>query len=383
MPWRNFKTFLSKIFKQPAYAVKAASKRMKAYFSYYAGRGRASLPEAITLFLTHRCNLRCRMCGQWGESGVTREKSRQDIAGDMSIEELKKIVNDVSVFRPNITLFGGEPLLHLNASDLISHIKRKGLHCLMITNGSMIAKMADELVDSGLNELNVSVDGRGELHDEIRGVPGLFEKITDGLKLVTELKKQKKIKHPLINLQCTINKDNYRQLEDMVAVAEHVGADSITFHNLIFLNSDVMERQRGVDRSLNCSSENWNGFVFEPGIDPEFLNSKIKEIIYKPHNVSIDFYPNFSSDELKDYYLNPSYTSGNGSARCVSPWMAAYIFPDGELRPCLNLDYSFGNMRTGRFAHLWNSDQAVKFRRSLNDNRIFPACIRCTELYRY
>ncbi len=28
----------------------------------------------------------------------------------------------------------------------------------------------------------------------------------------------------------------------------------------------------------------------------------------------------------------------------ISPWLVAYVFPDGEVRPCLNCNYSYGNI---------------------------------------
>lgn len=383
MQLRNFKRFSSKILKQPSYAGRVAAKRGRAYSSYYIRNGKASFPEALTLFLTHRCNLRCKMCGQWGESGVTKDKSSQNIVKDMSIDELKKIIDDISVFKPNITLFGGEPLLHSHAIDVIRYIKNKGMHCLMITNGAMLKNLADELVDSGLDELNVSIDGGRELHDEIRGMPGLFDKTISGLKQIVRTRTEKTIKKPLINLQCTINRYNYNYLEQMIDVAEEIGADSLTFHNLIFISKDMIEKQHAFDQMLSCSSNNWKGFIFEPFIDPDVLYAKIKKITNSPHGFPIDFYPNLSLAELKEYYRNPSYLPKKSSARCISPWIAAYIFPDGELRPCLNFDYSFGNLKENNFSQLWNDKRAVKFRGSLKENRIFPACVRCTELYRY
>ncbi|RJR21268.1 MAG: radical SAM protein [Nitrospiraceae bacterium] len=383
IPWRNSRRFLGKIFNQPVYAGKVAAKRSKAYYAYYAGNGEAGLPEAVTLFLTHRCNLRCRMCGQWGDQGVTRNKPAGDRTADMPVEDMKKIIDDIASFRPNITLFGGEPLLHRHAHELIGYIKKKELHCLMITNGSMLSRYGHGLVESGLDELNVSVDGGMELHDEIRGVPGLYSRIMDGLKEVTDLKEKMKTKTPLINLQCTINRHNYRHLEQMVTVAEEIRANSLTFHNLIFLDRDTMEKQLEFDRMLDCSSLNWEGFVCEPQVDPEALHAKIKDISRSKPDFPIDMYPNFSKEQLNDYYLNPSYAPSNGQGRCVSPWMTGYIFPDGELRPCLNFDYSFGNVRAESFAEVWNSEKAVRFRSTVRENRMLPACVRCTELYRY
>ena len=169
----------------------------------------------------------------------------------------------------------------------------------------------------------------------------------------------------------------------MLEVAEETGADSLTFHNLIFVSMDMLEKQSVVDAQLGCSSDNWKGFNFEPSINPDVLYAKMKEILKADHRFSVDFYPHFSSIELREYYLSSIALSGNNHTRCISPWMTAYVFPDGELRPCLNFDYSFGNVKTSPLSQIWNSERAIQFRKTLKENGAFPACGRCTELYRY
>ncbi|MBU2221436.1 MAG: radical SAM protein, partial [Candidatus Omnitrophica bacterium] len=261
--------------------------------------------------------------------------------------------------------------------------KRKKMHTLMITNGSLLEARALELVESGLDELNVSLDGLSQLHDDIRGLPGLYNTITRGLKNIDYLKKQKKTKKPFVNLQCTINKDNCRYLEEMIRVAEEVDADSLTFHNLIFTDRQILDRQKEYNRILDCNSLNWEGFVFEPGIEPEILNSMISRILKGRYKFSVDFYPNFSGQAAIDYYRDPANIPKGYPFRCLSPWIVAYVFPDGEVRPCLNFSYSYGNIKKVKFTKLWNNEQAVKFRRILKENKVFAVCGRCTELYRY
>ncbi len=380
IPLRNARRFFYKACRQPGYAFRVFFRRSGAFAGYLLCNGRSRYPEAITLFLTHRCNLRCRMCGQWGENGITKRRPVRYINECLPFEELKKIIDDIAPFRPNITLFGGEPLLHKDCVEIIRYIHKKNMHCLMITNGSLIEGVARELVDSGLDELNVSVDGKGAMHDEVRGMPGLYEKIINGLRRVNHFRARRDSRKPLINLQCTVTGHNYRHLHQMAGAAREAGADSLTFHNLIFIGREIMAGQRETDRLLNCSSESWEGFVSDPCINPDVLYATIQEIRKNRDGLPVDFYPDFSLDELRRYYLEPS---GGCSGRCVSPWMAAYVFPDGEVRPCLNMDYSIGNVMRERFSVLWNNARAVKFRRALKKNGIFPVCIRCTELYRY
>lgn len=383
IPIRNLRRFFYKALTQPVYSLKVFDRRVVASCYYNWGKGKSGYPEAITLFLTHRCNLRCKMCGQWGESGVTRKEPGEYITAELSSDELARFVEDVSGFKPNITLFGGEPLLHPGCIEVIRQIKRKGMHCLMITNGSLINDLAQELVDSGLDELNVSIDGAAALHNEIRGMPGLFEKIMSGFQKINAIKEKNKLNKPLINLQCTISKYNYTRLDRMLDVARQAQANSLTFHNLVFLWKSVLEAQREYDRLLNCSSGDWEGFVAEAGIDPEQLHKIMKSILSGKYPFQVDFYPNFSFREIKEYYGNPGFLPSEYPCRCLSPWIAGYVFPDGEVKPCLNCSYSFGNIRQEKFFTAWNSPAAVKYRHALKANKIFPVCVRCTELYRY
>jgi MoaA/NifB/PqqE/SkfB family radical SAM enzyme len=378
---RNFSRYVGKVLGQPVYAFSVAGKRLKAYFYYLFSRGYAVLPEAVTLFLTHRCNLRCKMCGQWGDLGVTKKMAAREIKQEFSLEELKQLIDSFAEFKPNITLFGGEPLLYPECWDLIKYIKSKNMHCLMITNGALIRGQVKELVGSDIDELNVSLDGGEILHDQIRGLPGVFNKITSGLKELAELKKERGLKRPLVNLQCTITQYNYQHLEQLIDVAGQVSADALTFHNLIFLNEQALDEQKQYDRQLSADSGDWQGFVVVPQIDPDQLFSKIAGILSKKYSFSVDFYPNFSQAQLRKYYQDKQYIPP--VQVCLSPWIVGYIFPDGEVKPCLNSTYSFGNIMTDDFKAVWNSQKAISFRRILKQTGIFPVCTRCTELYRY
>jgi radical SAM protein with 4Fe4S-binding SPASM domain len=383
IPLRNFKRFFYKTFKQPVYAFKVLARRSRAYLCYFFAKGKSSLPEAVTLFLTHRCNLRCKMCGQWGEGGVAKKQAPEVLKTELSLQDLEKLVDELSGFKPSITLFGGEPLLFEGCVDLIAYIKSKAMHCLMITNGSLLQDHAEALVKAGLDELNLSLDGGQELHDQIRGMPGLFERINKGLEKLNSCKALSGKNRPLVNLQCTITKYNYQHLEQLTKVAQDIKADSLTFHNLIFLNPESLQKQASFDRRLGSSSADWQGFVFEPGIDPKVLDEKRKEILSRRYDFSLDFYPNFSCRELEAYYADPCYSPSAQNCRCISPWLVAYVFPDGQIKPCLNFSYSFGNIKETGFRDSWNSVQATGFRRMLKANKVFPACVRCTELYRY
>jgi radical SAM protein with 4Fe4S-binding SPASM domain len=128
---------------------------------------------------------------------------------------------------------------------------------------------------------------------------------------------------------------------------------------------------------------NWKGFIFEHGLDIPKLVEKINAIKKIKTDCFVNFYPNFSDEEILDYYKNPNYVPKSYKPRCISPWIVSYVFTDGEVRPCLNLSYSFGNIREKSIKEIWNSPEAQNYRKALKSKQIFPACRRCTELFRY
>ena len=323
----NIKRILNKTLRQPAYALRTGIKRLGAYAAYRFGNGRSEPPEAVTIFLTRKCNLHCKMCGQWGEGGVTGRRSEEIIQEELPLDILKKRLDEMASFSPGVTLFGGEPLLYKGCLELIRHIKANRMHCLIITNGFLVHDLARELVDSGLDELNVSLDGRREVHDRIRGMNGLFDKIMSGLEAVRDIKISSGGKRPLVNIQCTISKYNYRDLEDMIEIARGLRADSLTFHNLIFTNKEILEKQKRFDDILGSSSEDWRGFDFDPGVDPDVVRDEMDRMLGGRYPFGVDFYPNLSRSALRSYYRDPAFVPREYRARCLSPWIAAYIFP--------------------------------------------------------
>jgi len=383
IPLRNMRRFVGKALRQPAYAVRVALKRLGAFVAYRSAKGTAPPPEAITFFLTRLCNLRCKMCGQWGDQGVTKKEGAEGLRETLAKEAVDRVLDEVAPWRPNITLFGGEPLLHPRILPIMTAVKEKKLHGLVITNGTLLDRFAHEIVAMGWDELNISVDGDKALHGEIRGLPGVFDQIMGGIDKVNAAKKDLGRRKPLINLQCTITKYNYERLEVLLDVARRAQAASLTFHNLIFLGRKVLGEHRRVDEMLGCSSRDWEGFVFDPGIDPKRLFQKMRFVLSRPAPFSVDFYPNFTEKGMAEYYLRPEYLPSEYAPRCVSPWICAYVFPDGGVRPCLNCSFAFGNIDKAGFLKIWNSEDAARYRRALQKEGIFPACRRCTELYRY
>jgi len=60
------------------------------------------------------------MCGQWGDKGTFKSLESDVVKGELSIEEIKALLEDLKTFKPNITLFGGEPMLYRNWVEVVN-----------------------------------------------------------------------------------------------------------------------------------------------------------------------------------------------------------------------------------------------------------------------
>lgn len=386
IPLRNLKRVVYKSLEEPSYGLLALKRRFLSYLTYRLfNDGYSSYPETISLFLTYKCNLRCKMCGQWGEGGVSRGYTPEVLQEELSFEEVKNLIDEVKSFKPNITLFGGEPLLHKDWIRIAEYIKSKGLRCNLITNGVLLKEKSEDIIRIGIDEIIFSLDGTRETHNKIRGAKGVFERAYEGLKRIQELKLERRRKRPIINIASTIFEENYQELDKMVEIAREIGASSITFHHLIFISREAYEETESFfRREFDGSILDWSGFIRDklPDIEIESLIEKIRGI-KKNESPYVSFYPNFTEEEIREYYSSFSFEPHTYKGRCISPWMVAYIFPDGSVREFHSVNYPLGNIKEERFLKIWNGERYRRFRRVVKRVKRFGVCSRCTELYRY
>lgn len=111
--------------------------------------------EYLRVSLTDRCNLRCIYC--MPEDGIDK-KYHKDI---LRFEEVEKIITaSASLGIKKVRFTGGEPLILSGIEKLIAHTAAiPGIEDIAITtNGILLEDMADDLKESGLNRVNISLD---------------------------------------------------------------------------------------------------------------------------------------------------------------------------------------------------------------------------------
>src|SRR5512135_1618584 len=171
-----------------------------------------SLPRWIILQLLEHCNLRCPMCYQWGENGPYREKKT---LSRLDIEVIRRVIDDCEPARPYYELYGGEPLLHPQIEDVLRAIRSAGSKFQLSTNGVLLARYAELLVETAPERIWVSLDGPPEINDRQRG-EGVFARAVEGIDAVRALRDQLGAADPLIGVSTVVTPLNHRALESFL-----------------------------------------------------------------------------------------------------------------------------------------------------------------------
>lgn len=117
------------------------------------GHGRAL--HDLRLSITDRCNLRCRYC--MPAEGLPW-LSRDDQLTYAEIVRLVSLLTPLGVH--SLRLTGGEPLLRKGVPDLVRELKTVPElgEVAITTNGTLLQRYADQLVEAGVDRFNVSLD---------------------------------------------------------------------------------------------------------------------------------------------------------------------------------------------------------------------------------
>ncbi len=105
-------------------------------------------PIDAQLIITRRCNLSCGYCSEYDNSSEP-----------VPLEELSRRIDALHRLRAaNITLLGGEPLIHPDVAEIVAYAGRRS-NTSIVTNGFLLRNgIIEKLNDAGLNNLTVSID---------------------------------------------------------------------------------------------------------------------------------------------------------------------------------------------------------------------------------
>ena len=303
-----------------------------------------------------RCNCRCVMCDIWKGNNDVRQINEPDV--EKLMVSFKKLNTKL------VVMSGGEALMHPNFFKLCDIIKSQKISICILSTGLLLKKYASEVI-AKTDEVIVSLDGSRDVHDKIRNIPNAFDKLKEGVQDLKKLNKNYKV-----TARCVVQRDNFRDLSNIVNSAHEIGLDQISFL-AADVSTDAFNRPElwGEEKIGEVKISREELKIFKDEI----------ELLIKSHH--IDFENKFiaeSPEKIRSFYNY--YAAFHGLSEfpqisCNAPWVSAVIEPDGKVRPCF-FHNKVGNLNEEDLNAIVNSEKSISFRKNL-DVKTNPICKKC------
>ena len=200
------KRVLLDLYKLPSFAL---AKHFKSLWPHIPAR-----PLSATICITKNCNSRCITCKQW------REESHNELTTEEAIGLMAQL-RELGVI--SVGFAGGEPLLRADLAELVKAAKNLGFSRVSIgTNGlALTRKKAQELIENGLTDIGISLEGDRDVHDHCRGIKGSYEKTMSALRMTVELR-DAGFKHLNISVLTILMEPTLDQITGMVEICRQL-----------------------------------------------------------------------------------------------------------------------------------------------------------------
>ncbi|MBW2981174.1 radical SAM protein [Candidatus Woesearchaeota archaeon] len=292
----------------------------KKFYDFFNKSGDKVLrPIVIWIEPTNNCNLKCIFCSH-GNKSLTRKK------GFMDYNLYKKIIDEVSVWRPSLYLHGiGEPLLHRKIIDMIKYARLKKCAFLHLTTNGMLLndKLSEKLANSGLDFLRFSVDSISRDYHKRVKVNSDLDKVVSNIENFIKIKGENKAKRPQVGVSMVCTKENKNKIGPFIKKFKNIGVDFIFMNHI----------------------HNWAGLL--------------------------------GSNKLR--VKRPNYI-------CWHPWYFSTVTWDGYLLPCChdaNARYKIGNISKNKLLDVWDNNKMQFLRKCLKNGKSekIPLCRNCDSLF--
>jgi len=269
-----------------------------------------------------------------GAQAMTRPKGRMDV------NSYRRVIDDLATGLWLVQFWNqGEPFLHPDFLEMVAYAKSKGVMAMTSTNGHFLNENAGGLVDSGLDEIIVSLDGTDQETYASHRVGGNFETVVSGIRTLVAMKEERKSRRPLVNLQCLVLKQNEDQISEILELGRDLGVDVVTLKSVQVYSDEQAET-----------------FL------PEDENFRRYEKRGESYQVKSEL-PNW----------------------CRFLWVGAVLNCDGSLAPCCfdkDNELAFGNAFNSSESsrQIWKGEKSMNFRNAvLEDRSRFEICRNCLE----
>lgn len=195
--------------------------KLPLYWTFYHLGWPRMLPFSVVASISFRCNSTCKTCGVWRKP-----------SDDMSAEEWRKIFANLAHAPFYLTFTGGEPFLRSDLHEVViasAELCRPGVITIP-TNGLLtrrILNQTDQICKAAPHcqiGINLSLDGIGQEHDEIRNVPGGWERAMETWQGLKGL--QSRHKNLMLSVHSVVSKFNTGRIREIVEGLEFLEPDS-------------------------------------------------------------------------------------------------------------------------------------------------------------
>ena len=316
---------------------------------------RKMLPDIKKVYIeiTTQCNLSCTFCVR----NVWKEPLK-----DMELKTFRKIISSLREL-PELEMVSlggyGEPLYHKNFFEMVKMLKNLGVGVEAITNGVLLdRKKAKELVESGLDNLTISIDSvRSEKYKGIRGIDLHF--VLDNIKVLNSIRKKRESSTPRLGIEFVAMRSNLEDLVEFGETIKSLGISTVLISNLLPYNEKLKDQI--LYGNLPDSSDIDHIIYFLPHRLPAKVTiAKMKVRTERKCN----FIANKTTVISWDGLVSPCY-----------PLMHSY--------PCYILGrkkeifkFTFGDVNKKKLLDIWNSKEYLNFRRKV-EVFDFPSCTDC------
>ena len=319
-----------------------------------AMRGLSPPPQPInvTFSVTRRCQSRCKTCYIW----------KHNPGDDLDLNTIERLFRSIGwTYFFNVS--GGEPYLRDDLPEIVrlacKFMKPAIVH--IPTNAltpERIERITLEILNAIKQEapgtvltVKPSFDGVGALHDEIRGVPGNFEKLLDTIERLNKLREQYKYLH--VGVGTVISRFNASHLKEIIVYARGLGVD--TYINEIAeereeffnLGSGITPESHSYEQLMEAFKESVRGKMKDMKILPRITTAM--RIVYYDLAVKI-------------------LDSNKQEIPCNAGILNVNINSDGAVWPCAVLAYKaeMGIVsQYNDFQYIWRSRKANNIRKSI------------------
>jgi MoaA/NifB/PqqE/SkfB family radical SAM enzyme len=317
-------------------------------------------PVCLYLEVTNRCNLLCETCPRTFED--------LEPPADMTWELFTRIVDQV----PNVArvvLHGvGEPMLVRALPRMIRYLKDRGTYVLFNTNGTLLnPKKFQEIIDTGLDELRVSLDAADRAsYAAIRG-KDFFQRIVRDVGKFVAYQQQMGVVHPRVSLWLTGLKETVDQLPAFVRLAASMGVKEVHLQRLVFDDSGLGKARAEFS-------------LFEQTRDDEQAAIEAAQAIGAELGVTLD-----ASGATEPGLSLKRAADDKPWATCRRPWSLMYFTAHGRALPCCIApfsargyeNYTLGDATQETLREIWNSPAYRGFRGSLLGDTPPAPCQNC------